>query len=212
VSAQDEPAGVVLPLDLVAAASRVVAEHSQPRVIADDVEAQFGRPVVGRLSSQDEIAHVREEPGRGLQTSGPVVVRVVELVEQASPHRPLAVCHALIVPDRLPESVRAELGSGEPLDRLLTRHSVDWAATVQPEEGFVAPVGLVSGEFSWLGEAAGAAVELLRLISIGGQPVAVLIDELPLRSPRRYAGVTATPRPTQRSLEVASGCGAKPPA
>ncbi len=182
MSAQDEPAGVVLPLDLVAAASRVMAEHAQPHVVADDVEAQFGRPVVGRLVGQDEIPRV--VPGQGLQTGGPLLVREVELVEQAPPHRPLAVSHALIVPDRLPESVRAELGSGEPLDRLLTRHGVDWTAIVQPEEGFVAPVEVVAGEFAWLGEAAGAAVELLRVVSIAGRPVAILIDELPLRSPR----------------------------
>jgi hypothetical protein len=179
--AEYETGGVVVPLDVVGAASRLVAEHLGAQVVADYIEAEFGRPVAGRLVSQDEIRRV--EPGSGLRTRGPVVVRVVELVELAPPHRPLAVCHALIVPDRLPDPVRAELSSGEPLDRLLTRHRVEWTSTMQAEEGFVAPIEPIAAEFSWLGEAAGAVVELLRQVSVGGRPAAILIDELPLRSP-----------------------------
>jgi hypothetical protein len=183
--ATDEPTGVVLPLDLLSMAVEVVAEHVQAHVVADYIEAQFGRRVVARLVSQELIPRLRHEPGHGLDTGGPVLLREVVLVDAAPPHQPLAVCNALIVPDRLPDPVRAELASSaEPLDRLLTRHAVDWQATLQPDEGFVAPFGLASRDFSWLGEAAGAAVELLRLVQIGGRPVAVLVDELPLRSPR----------------------------
>jgi len=166
----DEPAGVVVPLDLVAVGTRVIADH---------VEAEFGRPVVGRLVSQDVIP--RLQPGRRLRTSGPVVHRHVRLVDAQPPHRHVAACWALIAPDRLPDAVRAELGSGEPLDRLLTRHGVPWRGELLTDEGLVSPATEASLDLSWL-EPAGVVVELARVVSIGGEPVAILIDEVPLRS------------------------------
>ena len=93
----------------------------------------------------------------------------------------MAACWALIVPDRLPDAVRAELGSGEPLDRLLTRHDTGWRGELLAEEGLLAPAAEASVDLSWL-DPAGVVVELVRLASIGEDPVAVLIDEVPLRS------------------------------
>ena len=61
---EDAASGVAVPLDLVAVGTRVIADH---------VEAEFGRPVLGRLVSQDVIERLR--PGRRLHTSGPVVHR-----------------------------------------------------------------------------------------------------------------------------------------
>jgi hypothetical protein len=181
----DEATGVVVPLDLLAVAAEVVAEHVQAHVVADYIEAQFGRRVVARLISQELIQRIHREPGQGLDTSGPILLREVVLVDEAPPHRPLAVSNALIVPDRLPDLIRAELASSaEPLDRLLTRRGVDWQVRLRSDEGFVAPFGLASRDFSWLGEEAGAAVELLRQVHVAGRPVAVLVDELPLPSRR----------------------------
>jgi hypothetical protein len=160
--------GVAVPLDLVAVATRVVVEH---------VEAEFGQPVVGRLVSQDVIERLR--PGR-LHTSGPVVHRQVQLVDAEPPHRHVAACWALIVLDRLPDAVRAELGCGEPLDRLLTRHGTGWRGELLAEEGLLTPAAEASVDLSWL-DPAGVVVELVRLASIGEDPVAVLIDEVPLR-------------------------------
>ena len=187
-----EAAGVVIGLDLLAVASRVVAEHVQAHVVADYVEAQFGRRARCRLISQEVIQHVRHDPGHGLDTAGPVLLREVVLTDETPPYRPLAACHALLVPDRLPDSARAELATcADPLDRLLTRLGVDWHATLRTDEGFVSPFGLASCDFSWLGDEAGAALELTRLASIAGVPVAVLVDELPLPSSARAEPASA---------------------
>jgi hypothetical protein len=142
--------------------------------------------VCARLVSQDVIQRVHRDPGRGLDTDGPVLLREVVLAEETPPGRPLAACHALLVPDRLPGPVRTGLSShADPVDGLLARLGVDWTATVRAEEGFVAPFGLASCDFSWLGEQAAAVIELTRLASIGGIPVAVLVDEMPLPSSPR---------------------------
>jgi hypothetical protein len=179
----DEAAGVVVPLNLLPGAAELVAANARPQVVADDVAARFGRRVLARLVTHEVLSRIRHEPGHGLDTGGPVVLREVILVDEGPPFRPLAACSELIVPDRLPEPVQVDLAStSDPLDRLLTRHRVDWQVILRPDEGFVAPLGMASRDFSWLGEQAGASVELLRLVSVHGRPVAVLIDELPLHS------------------------------
>jgi hypothetical protein len=162
--------GVAVPLDLVAVGTRVIADH---------VAVEFGRPVVGQLVSQDVILHL--QPAERLDTSGPVVCRQVQLVDAEAPRRAVAACWALVVADRLPDVIRAGLESGEPLDRLLTVFGSGWSAEVLTEEGAVLPAAEASVDLGWLGSA-GMVVELSRLASIEGVPVAVLIDEVPLRS------------------------------
>jgi hypothetical protein len=186
VALDDRAGGSVIPLNVLGVASGVVVRYGQARTVADYVQAQFGRQVRARLVSQDVIQRMHRDPGNGLDTDGPVLLREVVLAEETPPGRPLAACHALLVPDRLPDPVQAELATcADPVDGLLARLGVAWTVTVRAEEGFVAPFGLASCDFSWLGEQAAAAVELTRLASIGGIPVAVLVDELPLPSSPR---------------------------
>jgi hypothetical protein len=155
------------------------------RVVADRVEAEFGRQVVGVLLVHNEVRRVALQTGR-LRTAGPVLFRTVRLVDRLPPHRPMAVCWSLVVPERLPPPVRDALASGEPLDRLLARHGVPWRCDLLPEEGFVGPHREASSDFSWL-EPAGSFVQMVRLLTIDRAPVAMLIDEVPLRPDRPAA-------------------------
>jgi hypothetical protein len=180
----DESASPVVPLELVEAASRLVNQHIRRGVVGDYVAAEFGRPTVGRLLGRRDIARADpSEPGHGLQSTGPLLVRELALID-ADARGVLAVASELLVPARLPEPVQAELASAQPLDRLLTRHGVDWQAALVHGEGYVASFDEATEEnFSWLA-GAGAAVQLMRMIHIGGLPAALVIDELPLRGPR----------------------------
>jgi hypothetical protein len=155
--------------------------------VADCVEAMSGRVAVGRLIACDQVERVALQEGP-LRTAGPVVFRHVQLVDQPPPHRPLAVCWELIVPDRLPAPVRRRLPvSDEPLDRLLTLYGASWRGEVCPEEGTVAPIAEASCDLSWAAPG-GAVVEVLRRATVRGVPVAVLIDELPL-NPQPFGAV-----------------------
>jgi transcriptional regulator with XRE-family HTH domain len=133
-------ASAVVPLNLLDTAAELVAEFTGGRVVADFVERRFGRLVTARLVSYEVIQRIHHAPGQGLDTAGPVLAREVVLVNKEPPHLPLAFCTALVVPNRLPAEVASALTTdADAVDRLLTRHAVDWHAELRPEEGFIGP-------------------------------------------------------------------------
>ncbi len=198
-------AGTVLPLPLLPAAAALVAEYAAAgsRVVADDLAARFGRPVTGRHVGPVWTQHVTRDPAevarlesappgrRGLRTGRPLLRREVRLFDQAPPYRPLAYCQEMLVSDRLPAAVLAELeSSGEPVDRLLTTHGVSWTAELLGEDSYLAPLADAMVDLSWL-EPDAVLVELVRRVVIDGQPVALLLDQLPLMAPASLLRATA---------------------
>jgi hypothetical protein len=157
-------------LDLDAIRSRPVAEL---------LEARFGRPIRGRLLSQDTITRVRP-PGLGkLQTTGPITHRHGILEDSLPPHLPVAVAWALTVEARLPISVRVGLvGTGEPLDRLLTSHHLPWTADLT-EDVIASPASTASSHFAWAPPGT-PLIEITRILRLGNDPIAICIEEVPL--------------------------------
>ena len=91
----------------------------------------------------------------------------------------MAVAWALIVIERLPISVRVGLaGTGEPLDRLLTNHGAAWTAELA-ERVVTGSAREASSHFAWAVPGT-PLVEVTRILSLAGEPIAVLIDEAPL--------------------------------
>jgi hypothetical protein len=149
------------------------------RPVADVLAERLGRPVRGLLLSQDTISPTRPPGLPVLKTTGPVVHRHVVLQDSRPPHLTVAVAWALMVETRLPRSARVGLaGTGEPLDRLLTGHRVAWTAQLTERVSWH-PVGEASAHFAWALSCT-PMIEVSRLLSVGDEPVAVLIDEVPL--------------------------------
>ncbi len=71
---------------------------------------------------------------------------------------------------------------GEPLDRLLTLHGVAWHGELLPDENRKTTVQEASAVFRWAAPDA-PLLELTRFLTIGKEPLATLIDEVP-RLPR----------------------------
>jgi hypothetical protein len=149
------------------------------RPVADVVAERLGRPVRGLLVSQDTISRVRSPGLPVLGTTGPVVHRHVVLQDSRPPYLTVAVAWALMVEARLPRRIRVGLaGTGEPLDRLLTGHRVPWTAGLT-ERAVWHPAEEASAEFGWAVSGT-PLVEVTRLLSVDGVPVATLVDEVPL--------------------------------
>jgi hypothetical protein len=149
------------------------------RPVADVLAERLGRPVRGLLVSQDTISPTRPPGLPVLRSTGPVVHRHVVLQDSRAPHLTVAVAWALMVEARLPRSARVGLaGTGEPLDRLLTSHRVPWTAELTERVDWH-PVAEASAQFVWAVSGA-PLIEVSRVLSVGGEPVAVLIDEVPL--------------------------------
>jgi chorismate-pyruvate lyase len=161
--------------------------------VARVLEGRLGRAVHARLTSKDTIARIARPGLVKLRTRGPVLHRRVLLVDSLPPHLPLAVAWGLIVIKRLPRVVQRDLvEGGEPLDRLLTMHGIAWTAEVKGRDTKRYRVEQASQHFPWA--AAGAPLtELTRLLSIGDDPIAALIDEVPLL-PQLAAGELLTAR------------------
>lgn len=157
--------------------------------VTDLVSHLLGRPVRPCLLSQQVIGRVRPPGLVRLRTTGPFLHRHVRLDDSLPPHLPVAVLWTLIVPWRLPEPVRQGLAGGpEPLDRLLVRHAVGWAA--EPHETEVHPVTEASTVFPWAAPATPLVEQTRVLVADDTGPVAATIDEIPLL----YAGAdSATP-------------------
>jgi hypothetical protein len=145
--------------------------------VTDLVTHLLGRPVRPRLLDQQVIRRIRPPGLLRLRTTGPVLHRHLRLDDSLPPHLPVAVLWALIVPWRLPEPVRAGLLGPEPLDRLLVRHAVRWAA--EPGETQVHTVSEASTDFPWAAPAT-PLVEQSRLLVVSDVgPVATTIEEIP---------------------------------
>jgi len=152
------------------------------RGAAELVEDLLGRPVWSRLVGTGELTRVAPPGLARLATTGPVLRRHLVLADSRPPHLPVAASWSLVVPWRLPEAVAAALrAGGEPLDRLLTGSGLAWTAT--PLETETAPVAEASVAFPWAAPD-DPVVEQARLLQLDGQPVAVVLDEVPFLPPR----------------------------
>jgi hypothetical protein len=161
--------------------------------ITDLVEALLGRPVRSRRLSQDEIPVIRPPGLLRLGTTGPVLHRHVLLEDSLPPHLPVAVAWALVVPWHLPEEARDALLHGdEPLDRLLTRLGLPWAA--EPGETDLRTVAEASTAFPWAEAGTPLVEHTRRLLLDTAVPIAVAIDELPFLRPRVDPDVPLMPR------------------
>jgi hypothetical protein len=146
--------------------------------VAQLVEERLGHAVYGQLANQDTIPSIKPPGLVKLRTSGPVIHRHVVLRDAQSPHLVVAVCWAMVVADRLPAEVRRDLDGGEPLDRLLTLHGVAWQAELLPDENRKTTVQEASARFHWATPDT-PLLELTRFVTIGDEPLATLIDEVP---------------------------------
>jgi hypothetical protein len=117
-----------------------------------------------------------------LATTGPVLRRHVVLTDSEPPHLPVAVVWSVLVPHRLPATVVAAMrDGGEPLDRLLVRHGVNWSS--RPVESEILPASEASTPFSWAPPGT-PLVEQARVVHLDHAPVATTIDEMPFLAPR----------------------------
>jgi hypothetical protein len=160
--------------------------------VAQLVEEQLGRAVYGQLADQDTIPSIRPPGLVKLQTMGPVTHRHVVLRDVQAPNLVVAVAWAMFVVDRVPPKVRRDLDAGgEPLDRLLTRHGVAWQAELLPDENRKTVVREASANFRWATPDT-PLLELTRFVTLGQEPLAALIDEVP-ELPRLGPGETLVP-------------------
>lgn len=166
--------------------------------VSDLVAQLLGRPVRPRLLGQQVIRRVRPPGLVRLRTTGPFLHRHVRLDDSLPPHLPVAVLWMLIVPWRLPAPVRSALLVGaQPVDRLLTRHGVDWSA--QALETQVHTVAEASTEFSWAAPDTPLIEQSRLLVSADTGPVATTIEEIPLVRAGADPGVGLRPRSVRRS-------------
>src|SRR5215468_3922921 len=162
------------------------------RPLAALLEERLGRPIRGRLLSTDNIARVKPSGLDKLHTTGPLTHRYVVLEDSLPPHLPVAVAWALMVEARLPISVRVALvGTGEPLDRLLSSHNLPWTADLT-ENVVTSTAGTASTHFTWVAPGT-SLVQATRILHVDDQPVAITIEEVPLpargnRHPESHLG------------------------
>jgi hypothetical protein len=149
------------------------------RPVVTVLEERLGRPIRGRLLSTDTITRVKPPGLSKLHTNGPLTHRHVVLEDSLPPHLRVAVAWALTVEGRLPLGVRAGLvGSGEPLDRLLTSHDLPWTADLI-EDVITGPASTASTHFTWAASGT-PLVEITRILQVSDDPIAITIDEVPL--------------------------------
>lgn len=147
--------------------------------LAEDL---LGRPVRGRLLADGELPRIAPPGLIRLATTGPVLCRHVLLSDSEPPHLPVAVVWSVLVPHRLPATVVSALrDGGEPLDRLLVRHAVNW--TSRPVESEMLPASAASTTFSWAPPGT-PLIEQARIVHLDHAPVATTIDEIPFLAPR----------------------------
>jgi chorismate-pyruvate lyase len=155
-------------------------ERCRMQPVAQLLEERLGRAVQTRLVDQGTIARIARPGLVKLRTRGPVLHRHVLLTDSLAPHLPIAVAWGLIVVKRLPKKVQRELAEGgEPLDRLLTMHGIVWAAELIRRDTIGHKVEQASHRFPWAANGT-PLTEMARLLTINGDPQAVLIDEIPL--------------------------------
>jgi hypothetical protein len=146
------------------------------------VEDLLGRPVHGRLIAEGELPRIAPPGLTRLATTGPVLRRHVLLTDSEPPHLPVAVVWSVLVAHRLPVPVVSALrDGGEPLDRLLVRHGVNWSS--RPVETEMLPAGEASTPFPWAPPGT-TLVEQARVVHLDHAPVAITIDEIPFLVPR----------------------------
>jgi len=152
------------------------------RGAAELLEDLLGRPVRSRLVGAGELTRVAPPGLARLDTTGPVLRRHLLLSDSLPPHLPVAVSWSMVVPWRLPDEVAAALRAGaEPLDRLLTGRGLAWSA--EPVDTETLPVADASTAFAWAAPGS-SLVEQARVVHLLGQPVAVVLDEVPYLEPR----------------------------
>lgn len=155
------------------------------------MEDLLGRPVRGRVLAEAELRSIAPPGLARLATTGPVLRRHVLLADSEPPHLPVAVVWSVIVPHRLPAPVVAALrDGGEPLDRLLACHGLNW--TSRPVETETVPAVEASTPFPWAPPGT-PLVEQARVVHVDHAPVATTIDEIPFLAPRS-AGARLLPR------------------
>lgn len=147
--------------------------------LAEDL---LGRPVRARLIAEGELPRIAPPGLTLLATTGPVLRRHVLLTDSEPPHLPVAVVWSVLVPHRLPAAVVSALREGgEPLDRLLVRHGVNW--TSRPVEAETVPASEASTPFPWAPPGT-PLIEQARVVHLDHAPVATTIDEIPFLPPR----------------------------
>jgi hypothetical protein len=154
-------------------------ERCRTQPVAQLLEERLGRAVQARLVDQDTIARIARGGLAKLRTRGPVLHRHVLLADSLTPRLPVAVAWGLVVVKRLPKAVQRDLEGGEPLDRLLTTYGIAWTAELKRRDTKRHKVEQASHRFPWAAPDT-PLTEMTRLLSINGDPKAVLIDEIPL--------------------------------
>jgi hypothetical protein len=151
--------------------------------VAQLVEERLGHAVYGQLAYQDTIPSISPPGLVKLRTTGPVTHRHVVLRDALAPHLVVAVCWAMFATDRILAEMRHGLDAGgEPLDRVLTAHGVAWTAELLPDENRETTAAAASAHFRWATPDT-PLLELTRFVTVGKEPLGVLIDEVP-RLPR----------------------------
>lgn len=170
-----------------AAVDRVEELASGARGVEELLASITGRWPRVRLLHRYTLSDVADPPLSLLDTTGPVLGRSMELSDPDDPdHHPagpddpagpggagtdgapgaVAVSTELIVLDRLPATVTAELTTtGDPLDGVLDRFAVDWDSELIHTQ-------LIPDQIT--------SVQVLRRIWIGAEIVALLSEEYPL--------------------------------
>lgn len=155
------------------------------RGAAEVVEDLLGRPVRGRVFAGAELPRIAPPGLARLATTGPVLRRHVRLSDSAAPHLPVAVVWSVLVPHRLPPTVVTALHeTGEPLDRLLVHHGLNWSS--HPVETATGPAAAASTPFGWAPPGT-PLVEQARVLHLDHAPVATTVDEIPFLPPRDAA-------------------------
>ena len=144
---------------------------------AEELAASLtGRWPRTRLLHQYDLPRV-DDPGLTLlQTTGPALGRDIELVDAGTGTGASAVVATsteLVVLERLPQAVTVELREyGDPLDRLLDRHGVDWDSQLIRAVAIRAPSPAVQLlRRIWLDCLVGALVSEEHLLA-SGEPAA----------------------------------------
>lgn len=159
------------PADRHTAVERIEELAGGARGVEELLASITGRWPQVRLLHRYSLGWVEGPPLALLDTTGPVLGRSLELLDPGGSDaeggpEPVAVCTELIVVDRLPATVAADLAaSDDPLDRVLDRFAVDW-------DSELIHTHLVPDQVT--------SVQVLRRIWAGAEILALLSEEYPL--------------------------------